>query len=207
MEQTKTSKTLAKIRLVSTITAILLLLAILSMGIYAATNITFSGSAALSFSAKDVSATVTGSSIYTNAKDESKSTITTFTQLGGNDNDGIITPDWNAGESETITLDLGAVAFENWNDTYAVTFTVKNTFETEDKVHAVFTATLGNNEDAYLVFETPDNANVECDIEKDNSQTFTITVKADETKKSEILQKGFTNVQLSVSLVLTKTAA
>lgn len=207
MEQTKTSKTLAKIRLVSTITAILLLLAILSMGIYAATNITFSGSADLSFSAKDVSATVTGSSIYTNAKDESKSSTTTFTQLGGNDNDGIITPDWSAGESETITLDLGAVAFENWNDTYAVTFTVKNTFETEDKVHAVFTATLGNNEDAYLVFETPANANVECDIEKDNSQTFTITVKADETKKSEILQKGFTNVQLSVSLVLTKTAA
>ncbi len=189
------------VRIFTTVAAIALTLAIMCVGIFAATKITLSsGGSTISFTAtNDVSATVTATKKM--GSDEAVNLL---------EGKGEYLPSTNQGQEHTETIALGDIKFTQIGETFTLTFTVTNTFVNESIVSAKYSVTCAN-ADGYLVIDNKagDEAFTSgdsVDIAKDAPVTFTTTISINQEKVDEVLQSGISEA-FGFSLELTKKAA
>lgn len=200
------------VRLVTSIAAIVLTVAIMCVGIFAATKITLNSSdLTLTFKATDVAATVTGTkkmSTDANADD--------ITMPNG----GKFKVTDSQGSTHTGTITLAPITFEKLDSCYVITFTVKNDFTAAENVSidAKLTVTNGDTKD-YIVDATTSKLGEAVEaaytsatavsIGAGQSLTFTTTISitTDATKQEEILKSGFSSIPFSFTLELTRTGA
>ncbi len=190
-------------RIITTVAAMALTIAIMCVGILAATKVTLtSGSSTISFTASsDVSATVTATK---------KMGTDTAQDLTVAEN-GVFLPSTSQGQEYSGSIELGDITFTSTDATFTLTITVANTFTAESsKVNAKYSVTCANNS-GYLVIATTtaDGAFTSGDTKEiayDSSVTFTTTISIDSSKVNEVLESGISEA-FSFSLELTKATA
>lgn len=125
-----------RLRIISTSISIVLVAALLSIGIFAATTAKVNGNANIAFSATDIFATVT---IEQTAPGATTKTAVSF--------DGVFNGATAAGEASTTkTATLGDITFNKADEIYKLEITVKNDFQSTQAITAALTASVKNGE-------------------------------------------------------------
>lgn len=199
-------------RLITTIAAIVLTLVIMSVGIYAATKITINnGATNILFSAKDVKATVTAS-----RKMSTEETATSLTITGGTNGQFALTD--NQGESYTESITVGNIVFNKVSDTFTLTLTVKNDFDTTKEGISLKVGYSASTSDTNGYVEiaktksgvtatTDDWTNIVVASGETLVITTTISITSDTTKQNALLVNGFNGITFSFALNIERAAA
>lgn len=201
-------------RIITTVAAMALTIAIMCVGIFAATKVTVASSGStISFTAtNDVSATVTAT------KQMGTDTAESLTIPDNGENKGVFTPSLNQGAEYTSNVTLGDIAFTNTETTFKLSITVTNTYAVDGlSVDAKYTVTCAN-ADGYLTIATTSQASDAATasaftsgstvtVAYGKSVTFVTEISIANDKKDEVLQKGITGEAFGFSLELTKTDA
>ncbi len=188
-------------RLVISIAAIALTLAIMSVGIYAATKLTLTPAGSnIKFTAKDVAATITGT------KQMSTDAAATDLEIP---NGGVFEASFNQGQEYSDTIALGDIEFTDTTSTYTLTLNVTNDF-TETAIGVTYSASTTDT-NGYVVIASTSSVDGAADAAYDGSQitlaagktvtlktTIKITDAAD--KLETILETGFENVPFTFTL-------
>ena len=180
-----------KIRIGSTIAAIVLVAAVLCVGIYAATQVAINGSGNVTLEAKDVAATVSGTKQTTGEESP--------TSLG----ESIVIAKDDDGADKTMTL--GDIKFTSVNDSCTIVLTVANGFDDKENnnVNAVLTVDVHENAGyAVKVNESEYVGAVTLATNGDNAAIFTIVISVADNADEE----GFDAQSFGFTLTLTKAA-
>lgn len=178
------------IRIVSTITTMLLVIAIMCVGIFAATQINVTGNGTLTFSAEDVYATVT---VEHQAEGEGVSEgVKTWT----------FDKDTDPGIEMTAPLNFADIAVDKATRTATVTVTVQNDFGADTGIKISAALVVTSNEEFVTVSGT-ETATVSAGEE--NKKTFTVTFTLTDKAIEEGL--GADGVDFDFSLTLTRATA
>lgn len=175
------------IRIVSTLTTMLLVIAIMCVGIFAATQINVTGNGTLTFSAEDVYATVT-----VDHQAEGDGGVKTWT----------FDKDTDPGIEMTESLHFADIAVDRATRTATVTVTVQNDFgaDTGIKISAALVVT-SNTE--FVTVSGTETATVSAGEE--NKKTFTVTFTLTDKAIEEGL--GADGGEFTFSLTLTRATA
>lgn len=199
------------VRIITTVAAIALTIAIMCVGIFAAKKVTVaSNSSTITFTASDdVSATVTATTALSSAGTTNELAVP---------NGGIFTPSFNQGVDYSGEVTLPDVTFSSKDETFTLTIAVTNTFETAGaNVNAKYSVTCANTNN-YLLIETKANdgtADVTptdsvYTVEQGKTVTFTTVIKVNyiegEGGNADKILQGFTET-FGFSLELTKATA
>lgn len=179
------------VKMVSIVVAIAMVIAVMCVGIYAATNVNVSGQSNITFKATDVYATVTVDK-----------------QVEENDNNGIFTKtftDENVGDDVTDTyketLNFVDFALSSKQKTATVNVTVKNDFDANSgiAINAIITAKAMYDGQEYadvvVTVEAVDaqyNAETGVVIAENTTQNFVITISVSSTVVKNGLPDGVT---------------
>ena len=188
-----------KFRIFSTLVAMALTLCLTFFGIFAATNVKYQGSNTLSFNAQDVSATVSG---YWHKNSESE---TPLAFPGGEADNGVITTEWNHGNSYTGTVTLPNFTFEKVTDYYTLHIKVVNTFTDDIKLSATLTTSVTNDANSYIKVSRDLAETV--DVAANNGFVdWTVKIEIDPTKQEDaaLLANGFNNIQFAFELTVVR---
>ncbi len=192
-------------RIATTIAAIALTVVIMCVGILAATKVTLnSGNSNISFTATDVSATVSAT------KRMGATTAPTALEVP---NGGVYAPSFETQKEYSGTIEIGNIDFTDPTDEFILEIEVKNTFSSGVYVGAVLTVDYTDT-NGYLTMVTTTDANAYTSgttysIAAAQKVLFRVTIKItqDETKRNEVITNGFSGVPFSFSLVLSRTSA
>ena len=169
-----------RIRILTTVMAMLMVVVVMTMGIWAATNVAINGSNTITFEMNDVLATVTMKESYGIVQDQN---ITISDSVDGKF-------DATTAHNQELTATAGLtqnITFSAPTDTYTLEITVKNDFvSAEQAITAELSVTaLGsglkataNNADI-----TVDGGSCEIEIEKNTSGTITVVVSLTDLAK------------------------
>ncbi len=176
------------IRIASTITTMLLVVAIMCVGIFAATQISVTGNGTLTFSAQDVYATVTVDN----------------QEAGEGVTEGVRTwtfdKDTAPGESATESLTFSPISVDPTTRTATVKVTVKNDFSADSGIGISAALSVTSNDTELVTVSGAETATVAQGATKEFTVTFTLTDKAVEAGLGE-------GVTFAFSLTLTRAAA
>lgn len=194
------------IKITTTVIAMILVLALMCAGIFAATQVSLSGvGSTISYTALDVSASVRATKQMNDAE---------AVELTVPEN-GEYLPSFQAGQSYAGEITIGEVVFAAITDKCTVTVTVTNTFDADVKIKAAFSSAVTHAEGKEYVVMTlaadgteQASASAQNEIEAQASVTYTITlsVTEDETLRNEALAKGFSGIPFAFTLVVTRVA-
>lgn len=195
-------------RIITTVAAIALTIVIMCVGIFAAQKITLnSQNATISFTATDVSATVSAT------KQVNDATAENLSVPGGNETgdttDGAFKPVFQSGQDYSGDIEVGAITFTSVDDVLTITVSVENTFTTAVSIDAKYTVTC---DDANLAVETKVGTEAFTSgssktVAQGATVTFTTTIKIADGKKNDVAGAGLSEVPFSFSLELTRAAA
>lgn len=174
-------------KIATTAVAMVLVIAIMCIGIYAATNISVGSSSNITFTAVDVYATVTVDS----QKDA--------------DYERTFTANDNQGDTATDTLNFKDFAFDNQTKSYTVNVTVKNDFDlgTSNDITAVITAKAMKDGQEYTAGVTVSVDKANAVITADDTATFVITIALN-TNDEDTMKNGLTGVTFNFGLEIAK---
>lgn len=193
------------VRIITTVAAIALTIVIMCVGIFAATKITLnSNTSQISFTAKDVSATVTA-----NKRMGATSQATALEIPNG----GVFEPSFNAHQEYSGEINIGNIDFTNVTSEFILEIEVQNTFSTSVYVGAILKVECTDANGYVTVATTADGeaytSGDTYSIAAAQKVLFRVTVKItkDEAKRTEVITNGFENVPFNFSLDLTRTSA
>ena len=186
-----------KIRLMTTIVAMCMVVLIMSMGIYAATQVTVGGTGTITFTKiDDVSANVTYA--YGSTPEDTK--VYTLADSESTLGDAVA-----IAEAQNIT-------FDSQEDSYTITFKVENTFDGNYSINAALSQSLTSNEfitmsTSYKIDDGAETnvteASKTISIEKDKTMTLTVVFDIVDSKYQELKETGV-DLNYTIQLVLTK---
>lgn len=179
------------IRIVSTLTTMLLVIAIMCVGIFAATQINVTGNGTLTFSAEDVYATVT---VDHQAEGEGVSGgVKTWT----------FDKDTDPGIEMTESLNFADIAVDKATRTATVTVTVQNDFGADTGIGISAVLAVTSKDTALVTVSGTETATVSAGEE--NKKTFTVIFTLTDKAIEEGL--GADGVDFDFSLTLTRATA
>lgn len=208
-------RTRRRFRMLTTLIAMVLTLCLMCFGVYAATQIQYTGGNTLTFEAKNVSAKVSGLLRY-NSKDHQTLTFSDpkSTDVDPDVNAGNFDPEDNEGASYSDTVALPDFNFANITDVYTLDITIENTFTEEENVslQAIFTAqvtdsptvTVEGEELPFINMDISHTSGTAYTIAPTGSVTFKVTLEIDERFYDQVRAQGFSNVKFDFSLSITR---
>ena len=213
-----------RFRIITTVVAMCLTLCILVSGIWAATSLSFTGTASLSFNAKDVAATVAGSwyKIAPNGSEGTDNVIVfpggTATTLSSGRTGYAYGTDFQSGSEYSDTVTIDNFEFEDLDDKLVLKIIVKNDFDAESaiKLAATLQATVQNPTGKDYVNVSVKAEGIDSDVngvaQAINPQghvtyTVTVSVNSDADVREELRKNGFAGVAFQFDLDVVRAAS